>query len=104
VVDNDPLPSIDAFSQKLEQARKPREPGSTSEAGMALRMGSEFAAGVLVGAGLGLLLDRWFDTSPIFLILCLLFGTAGGVRLMMYTVKSHEKHPQQEQEQKQEQE
>lgn len=44
-----------------------------------LRLSSELVAGVLVGAGLGLLIDRWLGTSPWGLIVFLLLGFAAGV-------------------------
>ena len=46
---------------------------------MALRLASEFVTGVLVGAALGWLLDKWLGTSPWGLIVFLLLGFAAGV-------------------------
>ena len=68
-----------------DQARRPSDgPGedrATTASGYArgLRLASEFVAGVLVGAGLGLLIDRWLGTSPWGLIVFLLLGFAAGV-------------------------
>jgi ATP synthase protein I len=45
----------------------------------ALRLSSEFVAGVLVGAGLGWLFDRFVGTSPWGLIVFLMLGFAAGV-------------------------
>lgn len=53
--------------------------GGTQGMGFALRVASEFASGVLVGAGLGWLFDRWLGTSPWGLILLLLLGFVAGV-------------------------
>jgi ATP synthase protein I len=44
-----------------------------------LRLSSELVAGVLVGAGLGFLIDRWLGTSPWGLTVFLLLGFAAGV-------------------------
>ncbi|MBN9317424.1 MAG: AtpZ/AtpI family protein [Devosia sp.] len=44
-----------------------------------LRLGSEFIAAILVGAGLGYLLDLWLKTSPWLLLVMLLVGFAAGV-------------------------
>jgi len=44
-----------------------------------MRLSSEFVAGIVVGAGLGWLLDRWLGTSPWGLILFLMVGFAAGV-------------------------
>ena len=43
------------------------------------RLSSELVAGVIVGAGLGWLIDRWFGISPWGLIIFLLLGFAAGV-------------------------
>ncbi|HWJ75248.1 MAG TPA: AtpZ/AtpI family protein [Kaistia sp.] len=53
--------------------------GGMQGMGFALRVASEFASGVLVGAGLGWLIDRWLGTSPWGLIGLLLLGFAAGV-------------------------
>lgn len=47
--------------------------------GRALRMVSEFAAAIIVGAALGFALDALFGTRPIFMIVMLLLGFAAGV-------------------------
>lgn len=44
-----------------------------------LRLGSEFIAAVLVGAGIGYLLDLWLKTSPWLMLVMLLVGFAAGV-------------------------
>jgi ATP synthase protein I len=47
------------------------------------RLSSELVAGVLVGAGLGWLVDRLLGTSPWGLIVLLLLGFAAGVLSIM---------------------
>ena len=47
------------------------------------RLSSELVAGVLVGAGLGWLIDRLLGTSPWGLIVLLLLGFAAGVMNVM---------------------
>jgi ATP synthase protein I len=44
-----------------------------------MRLGSEFIAAILVGAGIGYLLDLWLHTSPWLLLVMLLVGFAAGV-------------------------
>jgi ATP synthase protein I len=68
-------------------ARRPRGSAgdaparSSSAAGFAqaLRLSSEFIAGVLVGAGIGWLIDNLAGTSPWGLIVFLLLGFVAGV-------------------------
>src|ERR1700758_5540849 len=47
------------------------------------RLSSELVAGVLVGAGIGWVLDRWIGLSPWGLIVFLLLGFAAGVLNVM---------------------
>ncbi|MDB5562422.1 MAG: synthase protein [Hyphomicrobiales bacterium] len=47
--------------------------------GRAVRLGSEFIAAILVGAGLGYLLDQWLGTRPWIMLIMLLVGFAAGV-------------------------
>ncbi|MFU0507684.1 AtpZ/AtpI family protein [Pseudaminobacter sp. NGMCC 1.201702] len=62
--------------QKAEQGGKS---GSLAGYGQALKLSSEFIAGIAVGAGLGWMIDRWAGTSPWGLIVFLLLGFGAGV-------------------------
>ena len=61
-----------------ESANETRETTGT-EIGRGLKMGTEFVAGVLVGAGIGWVLDQMIGTTPWGLIIFLLLGFAAGV-------------------------
>lgn len=52
-----------------------------------LRLGSEFIAAVLVGAGMGYLLDLWLGTSPWIMLVMLMVGFAAGVLNMTRSVR-----------------
>jgi ATP synthase protein I len=56
-----------------------RKSGGTAGYGNALKLSSEFIAGILVGAGLGWVIDYWAGTSPLGLIVFLLLGFGAGV-------------------------
>lgn len=55
------------------------------------RIGAELISGVIVGAGIGYLLDNWFDTRPLLLIIFLFLGSVAGFLNVYRFVKSTEK-------------
>ncbi len=59
-------------------ARRGRKSDATGFA-QALRLSTEFVAGILVGGGLGWLIDSVLGTSPFGLIVFLLLGFVAGV-------------------------
>jgi ATP synthase protein I len=60
---------------------QPRNPGMA----MALRLGADFVAGVVLGAALGWGIDKLLGTSPWGLVVFLLLGFAAGVLSVMRT-------------------
>jgi ATP synthase protein I len=74
-----------SLEAKLVSSRAARKSGSNdkgtetaSGVAQAMKLSSEFIAGVLVGAGLGWLADRFLGTSPWGLIILLLLGFCAG--------------------------
>jgi ATP synthase protein I len=80
---------LDRRRQKLEASLAARQParrdggdtakGGATGYGQAFKLSSEFIAGILVGAGLGWIIDRLAGTSPWGLIVFLLLGFGAGV-------------------------
>jgi ATP synthase protein I len=76
---------FDRLSRELDADRRGRaaverpEGGSGQGYGQAVKLASEFIAGILVGAGLGWGLDRLAGTSPWGLIVLVLLGFGAGV-------------------------
>jgi ATP synthase protein I len=66
-----------------------RGPGAKSDSSalaQGLRLSAEFVSGVLIGAAIGWVMDRWLGTSPWGLIVFLLLGFAAGVLNLMQAV------------------
>ena len=67
----------------LRPASEPKPEPQSSSAGSAmslgLRAGSEFVSAVIVGLGIGWVLDRALGTNPAFLIVFFLIGVAAGI-------------------------
>jgi len=88
MAEEQPPPSLDELETRIREARDARERKSASSTGggkettpleLALRIGVDLFAAVLVGAGGGLALDRWLGTSPWGLIVLFGLGSAAGV-------------------------
>ena len=47
--------------------------------GNAFKLGTELVAAVAVGTIIGFILDNWFDTKPVLIIIFFLFGSAAGI-------------------------
>ena len=78
----------DGFDDRLRQARARRgldpDPAKAGQGlptgswGIGFRAGVEVVAALVVGAGLGIMLDRWLGTFPwLFLVLFVVGGAAG---------------------------
>ena len=66
-----------------DEAEHQGKSGSSSNAsalGAGMRAASELVAGILVGTGLGFLLDRFLGTKPWLLIIFMMLGMAAGFR------------------------
>jgi ATP synthase protein I len=62
-----------------EPKREVKSEGVGSAMSLGLRAGSEFVSAVIVGSGIGWVLDRALGTKPAFLIVFFLIGVAAGV-------------------------
>ncbi|WP_181705881.1 AtpZ/AtpI family protein [Chthonobacter rhizosphaerae] len=74
---------LDAEKLRDAERRGGRQGANNSGLGQALKLGSEFVAGVLVGTGIGYAIDYYAGTSPWGMIVFLLLGFAAGVLNVM---------------------
>lgn len=103
MVETDPArpsasPPGDDFSARLAAARERRDGGreaadaaaarNTGQLGLGFRVAVDLLAGVAVGTGMGLALDRWLGTSPWLLLVFLALGFAAGMTNMLRTVRA----------------
>ncbi|MEM5580901.1 MULTISPECIES: AtpZ/AtpI family protein [unclassified Roseibium] len=63
----------------VEEKAARKSTSSSSGYAQAMKLSSEFIAGVLVGAGIGWVADQWLGTSPFGLIVFLLLGFVAGI-------------------------
>ena len=82
--DKQRLAEINRRLDKLQAQREEKDrPGQSAlPEGMAAIMGrvaTELVAGVVVGAFIGWALDRWLNTSPLFLLVMFFMGAIAGM-------------------------
>ena len=66
--------------RQAAETERERRPGTMQGLAEGLKLGSEFVAGVVVGAAIGYGIDRLAGTLPFGLIVFLMIGFAAGVR------------------------
>lgn len=93
MTENDPKPSpaspsLESVEARLQSVREERAEKAAREAsqanqrqglGLGMRIGIELVAAVIAGIGIGLLLDNYLDTTPIFTLAFVSVGFAAGV-------------------------
>ena len=74
------------FKTRLKIAKsklKKDHPEKSSKKGIflgnAFKLGTELLAAVVVGTIIGFILDNWFGTKPLLIIIFFLFGAAAGI-------------------------
>jgi ATP synthase protein I len=87
---------------RAAQARRRRHAGGDGQDGddrretgrgiaFAFRLGTELVAGLIVGVGGGLLLDRWLDSGPWLMVVGFILGSAAGILNVYRTVEGAER-------------
>ncbi len=94
--------SLQDFDERLNAARKHRDDAfgkgsdkgrkasGQSGIGFAFKIGADIVAALIVGVGIGLLLDNWLGTKPWFLVLFFMLGAAAGLLNVFRTVRGFE--------------
>ena len=97
MIEKDSDQALNNLDARLKQARKaqkgpvvggPRLRGEASGFGQAMRVGAELISGLIVGVGLGWLMDRWLDTKPMMMIIFIFLGGAAGILNVFRTAMS----------------
>ena len=86
---------IRSLNQRIKKAKEnsnltPNNPPSPM--GKVLKVVVEIVAAMAVGVVIGMLLDNYFDTRPIFIIIFFLLGSAAGILNVFRVAKSLQKN------------
>ena len=79
------------LKDRLKNARKKlkveKENPQTSNIGQAFKLSTELVAAVLVGTIIGFILDNWFDTKPLLIIIFFFVGVVAGILNVIRSAK-----------------
>ena len=93
------MSNLDEFKTRLKIAKSKLEKSDLKKTeekgkflGNAFKLGTELVAAVVVGTIIGFILDSWFDTKPILIIIFFLFGSAAGITNVVKAAKRMQKN------------
>ena len=83
------------LQEKIQAAKKsssPDAPSNPKPIGKIMKVVVEIVAAMAVGLGIGILIDNYFETRPIFIIVFFLLGSAAGILNVFRVAKSLQKN------------
>ena len=84
---------IKQFKQKeLEQQNNTQNEPEYSSAAAGFQISTELLSGIVIGASIGYLLDKIFNTAPWMLAIFTIFGGAAGVLSIYKTFRADDKN------------
>ena len=92
MVDDKKIKSLNQRIQKVKDASNLGQNKPPSPVGKAMKVVVEIVAAMAVGLVIGILLDNYFDTRPIFIIIFFLLGSAAGILNVFRVAKSLQKN------------
>tara|TARA_Y100000389_G_C17299838_1_gene432368 strand:+ start:33 stop:320 length:288 start_codon:yes stop_codon:yes gene_type:complete len=88
---------LNQLNQKIEAAKSKNQSDShssipPSQLGKVMKLTVEIVAAVGIGVGIGILLDNFFNTHPLFIIIFFLLGGCAGILNVFRVAKSMQNH------------
>ncbi len=90
-----PDENLNSLKKKIQEAKeKIQEPvvEAPKPLGKIMKVVVEIVAAMAVGLGIGILIDNYFDTRPLFIIVFFLLGSAAGIMNVFRVAKSLQNH------------
>jgi ATP synthase protein I len=88
---------LNQLNQKIEAAKSKNQSDNLSsippsQLGKVMKLTVEIVAAVGIGVGIGILLDNFFNTRPLFIIIFFLLGGCAGILNVFRVAKSMQNH------------
>tara|TARA_B100000123_G_scaffold18657_1_gene13272 strand:+ start:177 stop:470 length:294 start_codon:yes stop_codon:yes gene_type:complete len=88
---NDFKTRLEIEKNKLKENINNNNQNRAKFVGGAFKLGTELLSAVLVGTIIGFILDGWFDTKPLLIIIFFLLGSAAGIMNVIKAAKEMQK-------------
>tara|TARA_B100000287_G_scaffold274508_1_gene258514 strand:+ start:5 stop:283 length:279 start_codon:yes stop_codon:yes gene_type:complete len=89
------MSDLEDFKTRLKIAKSKLQNEKSEKKGIflgnAFKLGTELIAAVIVGTIIGFILDNWFGTKPLLIIIFFLFGSAAGILNIFRAAKKMQK-------------
>jgi len=78
--------------KKISNAqKKDKKSANAASFGKAFKISTELVAAVVVGSTIGFILDNWFDTKPLLIIIFFILGVTAGILNVFRSAKRMQK-------------
>lgn len=81
---------INSLSNKIEHQFKKinTQPKRSTNLSLGTKIATDLVAGIVIGIIIGVYLDKWLETKPLLLMICLLLGIIAAVKNINLTLKN----------------
>ena len=83
---------LEIAKKNVKEMQKNTKGSNVSSFGKALKISTELVAAVVVGTTIGFLLDSWFDTKPLLIIVFFIIGVIAGILNVIKAAKKMQKN------------
>ena len=90
--DNQFKTRLEIAKSKISRRNSNKDKNRPSSIGVAFKMSTELVSAVVVGTIIGFILDNWFGTKPVLIIVFFLFGATAGIVNVFRSAKRMQKN------------
>ena len=82
---------LEIAKKKMKKKQIKNDGSNVTSIGVGLKISTELVAAVIVGSTIGFLLDNWFGTKPLLIIIFFFMGVAAGILNVFRSAKKMHK-------------
>ena len=83
---------LEIAKKKIKKDKINHQGSNAASFGKAMKISTELVAAVVVGGTIGFILDTWFDTKPLLIIIFFFIGVVAGILNVIRSAKSMHKN------------